>query len=223
MLVPAATAVTVAVVPDPVIVAADVLEEVHAPVEAAVPFPVNVLVWPAHLLSSPVKFGSPLTVMVVAAETQPLLSLKVMVVVPSVLPVTTPVFDTVAMVELPDTHGSVEFAVALPVKAIVALTQTELLPVMVGSAFTVTLFVVEQPLILVNVIVAVPAFRPVTTPNLFTLATVLSDDFQGVLPSGISVLDKEMVLLMQTLPDPVMLGNALTVKVIVLVQLLSSL
>lgn len=60
----------------------------------------------------------------------------------------------------------------------------------------------------------VPAFNPVTTPDLLTLAMVLSEEFHGSVPSGIPEPARVSVAFRHTLFDPVMVGNAFTVKVI---------
>ena len=72
-----------------------------------------------------------------------------MVDVPAAIPVTTPALVIVATEVLLDTHGVVEAAVADPVNVVVEPTQTLVVPVMVGKAFTVNiteLEAVEQPL-----------------------------------------------------------------------------
>ena len=71
-VVPAATAVTTPVL---LTIAADILDEVHVPELAGVPFPLRVVLLPAHKLNSPVIVGNAFTVTDDGAETQPLLSL----------------------------------------------------------------------------------------------------------------------------------------------------
>ena len=59
------------------------------------------------------------------------------VAVPALTPVTTPVAFTVATVVSEETHGVVVAAAADPDKAVVEPTQTFKFPVIVGNAFTV--------------------------------------------------------------------------------------
>ena len=72
-----------------------------------------------------------------------------MTLVPAVTPVTTPVLLTVATAGVADTHGLTAAGVAEPVKAVVLLIHTFKIPVIVGKAFTVTVAVMVQPLVLV--------------------------------------------------------------------------
>ena len=72
-----------------------------------------------------------------------------MVTVPAATPVTTPVLLTEAIAEFDDSHGLVTAAVNDPVNAVVDPTHTLKAPVIVGNAFTVTIAVLEQPLLLV--------------------------------------------------------------------------
>ena len=69
--------------------------------------------------------------------------------VPADTPVTSPVLLIVATAVFDDTHGLTAAAVAEPDKASVAPTQIGAAPVIVGKAFTVTLNVRIQPLVLV--------------------------------------------------------------------------
>lgn len=112
-----------------------------------------------------------------------------------------------------------ELAVPLPVSVMVASTQTDVMVlVMVGKGLIVTAFFALHPLMLVKVISTVPALIPVITPNLLTLAIVLSDDSQGLFPSGTSALASAIVLPTHTLFNPFMVGSALTVNVMELLQ-----
>lgn len=72
-----------------------------------------------------------------------------MVTVPAATPVTTPALLTVAIAVFDDVHGVVAAGVPEPVSTIVPPAQTLLAPVMVGSAVTVMVAVLEQPWLLV--------------------------------------------------------------------------
>ena len=71
------------------------------------------------------------------------------VAVPAATPVTKPVLDTPATAELDDTHGLTVAAVGEPVNCVVDPAHIINVPVMVGNAFTVTVAVITQPLLLV--------------------------------------------------------------------------
>jgi len=70
----------------------------------------------------------------------------VIVDVPALTPVTTPALVTVATAVLDEVHGVVASAVAEPVKVEVCPTQALNVPLIVGSALTVKLAVLIQPL-----------------------------------------------------------------------------
>ena len=72
-----------------------------------------------------------------------------MVAVPAATPVTKPVEDTVATDVLDDIQALVVAAVGEPVSWVVKPAHTLNVPVIVGSAFTVTVAVITQPLLLV--------------------------------------------------------------------------
>ena len=69
--------------------------------------------------------------------------------VPFETPVTTPVLLTVATAGVADTHGLTAAGAPEPVHGVVLPVATLAAPVMVGSAFTVTVAVIVQPLLLV--------------------------------------------------------------------------
>jgi hypothetical protein len=73
----------------------------------------------------------------------------VITVVPGLTPVTTPVLLTVATPVLDDVHGLTAAGVPDPVNVIVDPSQTVVGPVIVGSAFTVTVAVLVHPLLFV--------------------------------------------------------------------------
>ena len=80
--------------------------------------------------------GKALTVTLVAADVQPLLSVYVMVGEPAATPVTVP-DETVANAVLEDDHALLAAAVPEPVNAVVEPIQTLAVPLIVGKAFTV--------------------------------------------------------------------------------------
>ena len=189
--------------------------EVHGFTAAGVPDPVNVVVDPSQTVSVPVIDGCALTV-AVAVLLHPLLLVYVIVVVPAATPVTTPVLLTVATPVLDEIHGLIAAGVPEPVNVVVNPTQTVNVPVIVGCAFTVTVAVFGQPLLLVYVIVVVPAAIPVTTPVLFTVATPVLDDIHGLAAAGVPEPVNAVVDPTQTVNVPVIDGCALTVVVTVL-------
>ena len=67
-------------------------------------------------------------------------------------------------------------------------------------------------------IVAVPAATPVTTPALFTVATAVLEEVQGVVAAGVPDPVRVIVALSQTAVGPVMVGLAFTVIVVVVEQ-----
>lgn len=165
------------------------------------------------MLDEPVMLtvGSAFTVTgKVGTDTQPVIEfVKVKVAEPADTPVTMPLFVTVAtagllLTQVPPDVGD---------KVVVALTQILLNPVMLttGNGLTVTGSVGNdaQPLLLVNVKVAVPAPTPVTTPALVTVATA------GLLLAQVPpvVGDKVVVAPSQIVLRPVMftIGVLLTV------------
>ena len=135
--VPAVTPVTI----PPETVATEVVAEVQGLEMAAVPDPVNVVVAPIQADAVPEMVGSALIVTVCVAE-QPLLSVYVITEVPAATPVTTPP-ETVATEVVAEVQGLEVAAVPDPVNVVVAPIQADALPEMVGSAFTVTVKLLE--------------------------------------------------------------------------------
>ena len=80
-------------------------------------------------------------------------------------------------------------------------------PVRLGSACTVTVAVAWQPLLFVYVMIVVPAIKPVTTPPLLTVATLVFDEEYGVVPFGVPEPVNVIVDPTHTEP-PVRLGSA---------------
>ena len=68
---------------------------------------------------------------------------------PADTPVTKPVLSTVATAGVPDTQAGAAAAVAEPVNCVVKPIQTVNVPVIVGSAFIVTVAVCLQPFVFV--------------------------------------------------------------------------
>jgi hypothetical protein len=160
-----------------------------------------------------VAMGNAFTV-TVDVIVQPLLFLYVIKLVPAETPVTTPELFTVATPVEADIQGVVASAVAEPVNVVVVSTQTFKPPVIVGKSFTVTIAVVVQPLLFLYVIKLVPAETPVTTPELFTVATPVEADIQGVVASAVAEPLNAVVAPTQTLKVPVIVGKAFTVLII---------
>jgi hypothetical protein len=69
--------------------------------------------------------------------------------VPALTPVTTPALFTVATPVFDDVHGFIAAGVPEPVNVVVDPIQTVNVPVIVGSALTVTVTVLLQPLLFV--------------------------------------------------------------------------
>jgi hypothetical protein len=141
-----------------------------------------------------------------------------MVVIPAPTPVTTPALLTVATPVLDDVHGLAAAGVPEPANVVVDPTQTFTIPVIAGCAFTVTVAVLEHPLLLVYVMVVVPAAIPVTTPALFTVATPVLEDVHGLTTAGVPDPFNVVVDPAQTVNVPVIAGCAFTVIVVVLLH-----
>ena len=92
---------------------------------------------------------------------------------------------TVAVDVFELTQGEVVAAVTLPVNCIDAPTQTALGPVIVGTALTVIVVVIEQPLLFVYVIVVDPAANAVTNPVLEIVAVDVLLETQGVVVAAV--------------------------------------
>jgi hypothetical protein len=85
----------------------------------------------------------------------------------------------------------------------------------VGAVGLVTLMIVVavHPLLLVNVIVAVPKLTAVTRPVLDTVATAALLDIHGLLALGLALANNCEVVLGQRVVEPVMVGLGATVTV----------
>ena len=89
---------------------------------------------------------------------------------------------------------------------------------MVGKLLTTALAVIEHPLLLVYVMVAVPADAPVITPEEVMLATALLLVVHGELVAAVPEPVSVLVAPTQTSAEPEMVGKALIVMVSVLEQ-----
>src|SRR5689334_11560860 len=107
-----------------------------------------------------------------------------MTLVPGLIPVTRPPLFTVAIPGL-DEVQAVAAGVPEPASKVVDPLHKEALPVMVGNAFTVTVTLLVQPLLLVKETIVVPAAIPVTSPVLLTVATPALDDVHGFEGAGV--------------------------------------
>jgi hypothetical protein len=145
VLVPAATPDT-----SPLLftVAAAVLDDTHALAAAGVPLPVSCEVLPTLTVVDPLITGNGLTVTVISFE-QPLLFVKVMILVPADTPVTRPVLFTVATEVVAEVHAPDTAGVPLPISWVVLPSQTPAVPDIAGSPVTVTVIVLVQPSLLV--------------------------------------------------------------------------
>jgi hypothetical protein len=85
--------------------------------------------------------------------------------------------------------------------------QASSVPLMDGNTLTLMVLVVTQPFISVKVISAVPAETPVTSPDTVIVATVSSEDAQGLLAAGALVELNCIVDPSQTSEAPEITGN----------------
>lgn len=140
-------------------------------------------------------------------------------VVPGETAVTFPVASIVATAGEDDTQAFSAAGVPDPIRLTLPPSQTESVPEITGLAFTVTESEEAQPLLLVQVITAVPAATPVTSPVALTVAMDVFEVDQGlpaaaVPPAAVSVMEDSA----QTVFEPVMAGSGLTVTTDVAVQ-----
>ena len=89
------------------------------------------------LVGVEVKVGTGFTV-TTAVVRQPLLSVYVIVVLPTATPVTKPVEFTVALAVVEEVHGVEDAAVPEPVNCVVEPTHTDNVPEIVGNGLMVT-------------------------------------------------------------------------------------
>ncbi len=141
----------------------------------------------------------------------PTLFVQVMIVFPAATPVNTPELVIVAFAGVEDTQGLLVAAVGLPVSVTVPPTQTALFPDTVGFEFTVIVIVTEQPLLLVQVTIVVPAETAVTKPVFEIVATEVLLDDQALLDAAVPEPVSCNVNPTQTDVFPVIVGLANTV------------
>ena len=135
--------------------------------------------------------------------------------VPDETPETKPVLLTVAFPVVAETQGLADDAVPVPLSWVVDPTQTVNVPETVGSGLTVTVAVTVQPLLSVYVITLVPVATPVTKPALLTVALVVVPETLGVDVAAVPLAINCVVEPIQTLNVPLIVGNGLTVIMIV--------
>ena len=145
---------------------------------------------------------------------QPPLLVYVIILVPAETPVTSPVLVTVATVVVVEVHGLVVAAVPEPASWVVDTAHTVSVPLIVGTALTVTVAVDLHPLLLVNVITLVPAFTPVTKPMLLTVATVVVEEVHGLVVAVVPDPVSRVVEPAHTVRVPVIDGAAFIVTVV---------
>ena len=131
---------------------------------------------------------------------------------------TIPVLVIVATAGLAEIHAFVVAGVADPVSVVVDPIQTFNVPLIVGSALTVTVAVISQPFELVYVITEVPAETPLTTPRLSIVATAVFEDTQAFVVAGVADPVSVVVKPSQTVKVPVIVGSAFTVTLAVISQ-----
>lgn len=169
--VPVPIPVTVPVPPLPLAIATDALSLLHVPPGVAL---VIITDEPTHMLDVPLMDAGDAFTVTTRVLTQPSQVVKLIVAVPAPTPVSVPVLPGAAPVIV-----SSPLIVAIAVLLLLqlphpALTLSELLlpahtvelPLIDPAALlTVTITLTEQPLVDVNVIDAVPALTPLTTPD----------------------------------------------------------
>ena len=105
------------------------------------------------------------------------------------------------------------FGVSEPVNVVVEATHTIGVPVIVGKVYTVTVSVIVHPFTSVYLITLVPAETPVTTPELFTVATLGVSDVHGFVALGVPEPVNEAVKPTHTDGAPVIVGKGAIVIV----------
>lgn len=170
--VPVPIPVIVPVPPLPLAIATDVLSLLHVPPGVAL---VIITDDPTHMLDVPLIDAGDAFTVTTRVLTQPSQLVKLIVAVPAPTPVSVPVLPG----PTPDIGADVPVTVAIAVLLLLQLPQPaltlseELLPahtvelplIEPAALLTVTITLTEQPLVDVNVIDAVPALTPLTTPD----------------------------------------------------------
>ena len=196
--------------PVDVTVATATFEDIHGFKAAGAILLDNVVVNPSQTFKLPEIIASASTVMI-WVFVQPLDDVKVIVVVPEVIPVISPVKFTVATEVSDEIHGLTAAGAAVLDSVVVRPSQTLNIPLIIGEAFTVTFAVVVQPVAAVKVIVALPKPTPVTVPVELTVATATFEEIHGLTTAGVSVLDKIVVCPAQTESVPEITGVGFTI------------
>jgi hypothetical protein len=127
------------------IVAIPTAEETQGLVSAGVLLADNVVVLATQTTGVPDITGSVFTV-TVSVSWQPFTSVYVIMVVPVANPVTTPVFEMVAIAGFEELQGAATAGVVVADKVVVLPIQTDAVPEITGDAFIVTVCVSWQPL-----------------------------------------------------------------------------
>jgi hypothetical protein len=117
-----------------------------------------------------------------------------------------------------EVQGLVIAADPEPVRVVVAPTQAESVPDIVGAAIMVIVAVAVQLLVVLYVIVVVPTATGVTRPTFETVATVGADDTHGFVAFGVPEPVKVTVLPLQVVKVPVIVAPELMVTVAFTVQ-----
>ena len=131
--------------------------------------------------------------------------------------VNNPELVIVAIEVLAETHGFEDAGVPDPESCEVVFGQRTTFPVIVGRAFTVMVEVLEQPILLVYVIVVVPAETPVTRPVIEMVATEVLLETHGIVVAAVPFPVNCKIASLQTDEPPEIVGSGFTVMVMVVV------
>jgi hypothetical protein len=118
---------------------------------------------------------------------------------------------------LAETQVFVVAGVGVPISCKVLFRQTVEVPEIAGKGFTVMVEVLEQPILLVYVIVVVPSDKPTTSPVFETVATAVLLDVHGLVVAAVPLPVNCNLEFKQTEEPPEIVGSAFTVIVIVAV------
>jgi hypothetical protein len=185
---------------------------------AEMPEPANIVVLPTQVVNTPEMVDNAVMITVLEIE-QPREFVYVIVEVPDETPVIKPAEDIVATAIFELIHGFKAAAVLEPVNDVVAPTQAESVPVIVGEALIVILEVVKHPFEFVYEIVDVPAVTPVTTPLGDTVATAVLDEVQGLVIAAVPEPVNVVVAPVQAESVPAIVGLAFIVTTTETIQL----
>jgi hypothetical protein len=182
------------------------------------PEPANIVVLPTQVVNTPEMVDNAVMITVLEIE-QPREFVNVIVEVPDETPVIKPAEDIVDTAIFELIHGFKVAAVPEPVNDVVAPTQAESVPVIVGEALIVILEVVKHPFEFVYEIVDVPAETPVTTPLGDTVATAVLDEVQGLVIAAVPEPVNVVVAPVQAESVPAIVGLAFIVTTTETIQL----